>query len=386
MSLDLLKVAPQVAQLGRSLEGRAGWLARRQRLARDLLAELSPDWEALAERVPPTAARFGEPREPLLTRRAAPPAPADHVVVATDGSQIEPDRHGLAEYFLINVGWAVIRYGARPDADLASEPRLYFEPEELAVLEGDRRVPIRGGHLAALRAVAELERVAALAEAADGPAVALQDGTLLLWVMEDRPVDFLRAYFLGPYARALERLRAAGRPLASYVSRPRSAEVTSLLRDATCGGRVGACRRCVGLAASGCPLDGLADRTLFSDLAVGERSALFAVRLPAGLAEYYVGHRVHFCYLNVGAEIARLEVPEWVAADPRQLDLVQAVVLRQCELGQGYPVALARAHEQAVVTAMDRAAFALMLEAALARLGLEPRPSEKLLAKRLQAV
>ncbi len=45
-----------------------------------------------------------------------------------------------------------------------------------------------------------------------------------------------------------------------------------------------------------------------------------------------------------------MEVPEWVARRKDLLDLTHALVLDQCRRGQGYPVALSEAHEQAVVT------------------------------------
>ena len=93
-----------------------------------------------------------------------------------------------------------------------------------------------------------------------------------------------------------------------------------------------------------------------------------------------------FFYLNVGSEIARVEVPPWTADDPAQLDLVQAVVLDQCQKGLGYPNVLARAHDQAVVSGQDRMAFEYLRDAMQTREGVPPRASEKLHAKRIRAV
>jgi hypothetical protein len=325
-------------------------------------------------------------------------------VIATDGSQIEPDRHGLAEYFLINVGWAQIQYGETPAAELSSEPRLSFEPTELFIRDGEgrARVPIQGGHLAALRAVRELEKAAELALAAGElgagelgagelaastlPTVVLQDGTLLLWVLEDRPEDLLRQTFLEPYVAEMRRCEQTGQPLTSYISRPRAPEVANLLRAATCRGEVAGCAACSRRGDASCALEGQFDRLLFADLAPGQRSALFAVTLQERLAAYYRGQRVHFFYLNVGSEIARVEVPEWVARDPGALDLVQAALVDQCERGQGYPVALTRAHEQALVRAADRAGVRTLIASMFAQAGLTTAFSEKEAAKRIRAV
>src|SRR5215211_5332399 len=97
--------------------------------ARALFGEWAPRWEELrdlAERRE-RVQRLASPREPLNTATPLPPLPPDHRVVATDGSQIEPDRHGPSEYYLINIGWAVLRYGAHSEAVLASQPTLAYE-------------------------------------------------------------------------------------------------------------------------------------------------------------------------------------------------------------------------------------------------------------------
>jgi len=52
-----------------------------------------------------------------------------------------------------------------------------------------------------------------------------------------------------------------------------------------------------------------------------------------------------------------VEVPSWVAESKELLDLAHALVFDQVRRGGGYPVALAEAHEQAVVSAQDREAF-----------------------------
>ena len=93
-----------------------------------------------------------------------------------------------------------------------------------------------------------------------------------------------------------------------------------------------------------------------------------------------------FFYLNVGSELARVELPPWTGDDPERLALVHAVVFEQCRKGLGYPVVLARAHEQALVSMGDRLTFQYMLDGVLARQGIPARPSEKQLSKRVRAV
>jgi hypothetical protein len=71
----------------------------------------------------------------------------------------------------------------------------------------------------------------------------------------------------------------------------------------------------------------------------------------------YGEHQIYFCYVHVGTEIARVEVPAWVAENPEKLDSALSLMLAQVQKGYGYPVALAEAHNQAVVRGGDRARF-----------------------------
>lgn len=389
MTLDMLKVSRQVAEMARDMAHRFRLRGPRLAEAQALLDACADDWEALVAVAEAARRRLPRPLEPLNVRRVVAAPPLNHVVIATDGSQIEPDRHSGGDFFLLNVGWAVVRYGADPFAELTSEPTLFFKPEEVYITHGQRRVPIQDRHLAAKRAGLEIERAARLAaewSRNEQDVAVLVDGTLALWVLEERPDDFLRQALLEPYVEQLRRLRALEVPLASYISRPRSVEVSGLLQEAVCLGEGDACTRCLDGGGEPCVFDRLPDRELFGRLPRGERSALFEMTLPRGLVEFYEDLVPRFFYLNVGSEIARVEVPPWTADDPAQLDLVQAVVLDQCQKGLGYPNVLARAHEQALVSGADRMAFEYLREAMQTREGVPPRASEKLHSKRIRAV
>jgi hypothetical protein len=394
MTLDLLKVGPQVAKMARSSADDYLRLGPRIQQAQRLLRELAPHWQDLEELAAGAERRLPRPQEPLDTHHQVPAAPADYLVIATDGSQIEPDRHAMADFFLINIGWAAVQYGSEPFAELASEPTLYYGPDHTYITyRGNggttRRVPIQDRHLSAKRSVSEITKAADLAarwHAVAQELAVLADGTLALWVLEERPDDFLRQALVRPYVEQLQRLRALGRPLASYISRPRSVEVSSLLREGSCNGESGGCAACVAGSDEPCVFERLPDRELFGWLQPGERSALFQMTLPPGLTEFYGDLVPCFFYLNVDSEIARIEVPPWTADDPDQLATVQAVILDQCDKGLGYPNVLARADKQAVVTAQDRRAFDILRDALLAREGVAVRASEKLHSKRVWAV
>ena len=84
----------------------------------------------------------------------------------------------------------------------------------------------------------------------------------------------------------------------------------------------------------------------------------------------------------VDNEIARIEIPQWVATDENRLNLAHTLVLDQCQRGQGYPVALSEAHEQAVVTGADREYFWQLLESSLVAEHLPSLSSAKSQSKR----
>jgi hypothetical protein len=69
-------------------------------------------------------------------------------------------------------------------------------------------------------------------------------------------------------------------------------------------------------------------------------------------------HEICFFYLNPGRsgrQIARVDIPRWVADDPAQVAAVHALLYDQCSLLGDYPYVLTRADEIAVVGRQDQA-------------------------------
>jgi len=126
-------------------------------------------------------------------------------------------------------------------------------------------------------------------------------------------------------------------------------------------------------------LRALPDRALLSHLRPGQRSALFRSLAPV-LDHYAAPDRVLFFYLQVGGEMARVELPQWACA-PEHLARIHAAVAGQCARGRGYPVVLMEAHEQAVIHGGSREAFRLLVLEALNLHGLETTVSAKRLSK-----
>ena len=85
-------------------------------------------------------------------------------------------------------------------------------------------------------------------------------------------------------------------------------------------------------------------------------------------------------------EIARVEVPQWVASNNELLILTHSLILDQCRRGHGYPVVLSEAHEQAVVTGADRENFWELVESLMVNERLPNPGSAKSFSKRTRWV
>jgi hypothetical protein len=399
MSLDLTKVAAQVGSMVARLKASGQERQRRLQKALDTINDKSLDSERLKNKIDQSKTTWlvAGLVDGLSPRYKAPPLPPDFSVIATDGSQIDVDRHRSTRCYLINVGAVMLGYGAEPKAFLESYPTLYFGDKELVIApDGDsgREQLIEGPLLGIKRAVDECHRLLELARELpeDSQGLALLDGSLSLWQLEAYPKFVTEALLDKGFLRHLEeikRLNAQRRlALASYISFPRSTDVVNALRVALCPHDIiDTDRDCQECTARECQaVAGVQDREIFGTiLEAGERSALFASQSNI-VREHYGGHRVYFFYLRTEGEIARVEIPQWVAQDEALLGLTHGLVLDQCRRGQGYPVALSEAHEQAVVTGADRETFWQLVESLMIGEHLPTPTSAKSLSKRTRWV
>ena len=156
MTLELSKVAAQVGEMGRVLAEREQRFHRRLPAARELLRQLANEQELLCQVAESEAGRrlrCASPGwEPLDRVRPAPALAASATLVAADGSQIYPDRHGVAFYYVINVGSIIFRRGSGQPPEVATFPRLCYAEEQ--VYPGG--VPVSGDLVSAERSLAEM--------------------------------------------------------------------------------------------------------------------------------------------------------------------------------------------------------------------------------------
>lgn len=327
--------------------------------------------------------RGAEPAGEPIGRTFDPPAELDPVqhILATDGSQIYPDRHGIAHYALINIGAIHLRPNSGQAPETSTYPDLLYGDRMQAE---EKAEALEAADISRERDKKELETLVNLGAQQAGPTVALMDSPLLLWILgQPGKQSELEQWFI-------KQLRAAHNAdllLAGYVDRPGSRGVSDLLSLA-----VAADDRLQKGQVPDNPFQQMPDRTIFRHiLEPGQRSALFISSSPFNpiLKEQGEAYQIAFFYINAGSPndpaIARVETPCWVANDPAKLGQLHAAIWAQCQAPGRYPYVLARAHEVAVVTTQQRHELENMLANAMLNRGLRPQQSAKSFLKTLTA-
>jgi hypothetical protein len=318
--------------------------------------------------------------EPVQNIYPPPPPQSEFNIFATDGSQIHPDRHASSLYFLINIGAFSLHQGSGEPPEVSKLTIIFFEDDDLY---DDFGSMVTGSVINGQRDVLELESLAILAEKTESmPSLAVLDNGLLLWIaaQSGEPRSRVIDKLLHQYLKNLSRIQKSKSSLAGFIDRPRHWNVIALLAlSSTPLEDVGQ------LSIKSNPFRGVIDRALYKQvLKPGYRSSLFLQRSKLNDEFKAAGHQVYFFYLHTGAgdDIVRVEIPEWVASSRVHLDTVHDLLLQQCKQTAGYPYALVRAHELAVVSYLDRDKMETLIQSRLVEQGIPISRSQKAETKR----
>lgn len=285
-------------------------------------------------------------------------------VIAIDGSQIYPDRHEGILCFVINIGTVFLRY--RTDQSSVSFESIPY----LLSHTGDSEFENKQEMVNAMRTEREfmygLDMMSK--QAPDTPRLLLVDGSLVFWHLQVTESE-AKQQFLSRYVKLLEQYYEKKQLFAGFISLPQSRELINIVRT-------------VGQQQTGqlLTLDSLVDADVAQTyLQPLQRSIIF--QNHASVTQQYPEHsKPHFYYFHTGNEIARIELPAWIALNKEHLATVESIIADQCVKGFGYPVALAEAHEQAVISAADREFFYTTIQAMLNKN--VARSSQKLMKKK----
>ena len=147
MALDVMLLANQVRDMTKLVVDGATERRRRRVMVQQTIDKHvghEDHWNdavVLSERA---AWLMAQASESFDTKRDLPPVPSDYALVATDGSQLDVERHGMAVCYLINIGQVFLQYGTTPSAVLQSQPALGYRDDELYISDGMRRIAIEG--------------------------------------------------------------------------------------------------------------------------------------------------------------------------------------------------------------------------------------------------
>lgn len=361
------------------------------KLAQSELHNKSQNWEDLSKKVEEskTSWLLAGVSSALNLKLPLPARPPNYTAISSDGSQIFPDRHEVLPCYLINISSVVLHYGDDSGAAISSDPYLFYNDEDRFTIWDGKKIPSNSNVISHKRSLMEFERLLNLANGNSDRenVISISDGTLILWNLEGTPPDFKNT-ILEPFLDILEDFKNMRIPIVGYISYPGSTDVVNTLRLGLCPEKVSYCNQCpyTDLPELPCaPIEGVTDRNLFAKiLKEGEISAVF--RSSSKILESYGNHHIYFFYLNIGQEIARVEIPKWVAEDSQMLGLVHTLVYDQAKKGKGYPVAISESHEKAVVRGKDRNFFFDLVKESMVKADFNVSISRKGISKRVPGV
>lgn len=268
-------------------------------------------------------------------------------VLAVDGSQIYYDKHQGPACSLVNIGTIFLHYGIQQ-----SKVELYSYPEIMVV--GHNQIDFIGTEYINLyREQCELteavKKSCHYTEKSKDPFLCMLDGSLIFFQLDGENKNDMDDFFTH-YIKQLQFFFENKILHVAYMSYPKTKDLINVVRLFAADYQEKKIQTADYL-------------TQFLDMDVlklflpqGHRTIVFESKAPICYA--YPKHlKPYFCYLNVGAEIVRLEFPQWIAQDFTLVNQICAIALDQAQKGYGYPVALFEAHEQAVVKSSDREFF-----------------------------
>ena len=400
MSLDFQQLTTDIEKMARAAGGRN---VTRQTLLDEVLLFLHNNanaWDALedayqtivTEVLQATSARPYRGSARALNPQGAPldaiieqsPAglPPKATIISVDGSQIVPDRHAPYVYYLLNTGGIVYYHGSAVAPEIFSTPHLKF-PDEHDLSDSRFSNPTSVSIERDQAEMEELARQSVANRGQDGPLLAIMDQRLLYVPIGDLAPQF-KEKVIKEWQLGMTTIKNAGGLLVGYIDRPAKSSVLTMLYQIhpewsaeepdSLGG-----------------WEGLTDADLFSKLlGPGARSIVFADVSHANtrFKKEKRHNEVCFFYLNTSqlpgeenANIARVDLPMWVAEDEMAVQMVHELIADQCKILGRYPYVLTRADEMAVVGKQDQAELEFRIGRMMDRYGVQFGSTAKQLTK-----
>ncbi len=274
---------------------------------------------------------------PLHTKIVASQPPLYHVI-AIDGSQIYPERHEGIRCSLLHTAHIHIEY---------AQPISYIQTDSTITIENVHTADGQLGtqELDCKRFLQELQHGLDYAKTlrTEQPVLVLIDGPLIFWNISESPR--LKQKYFEHYCAILAQYQQKNITLAGYISFPHSKDLINLVRWYAHQKQ------------SPVSFQYLIDTDVLETmLCPHECTPTFLSRVSIA-RECPEIIQPTFFYCHTGREIARVELLSWLAHDTMCTSTLAQIIIDQCMKGDGYPVSLAHAHEQAIVKKQDREIF-----------------------------
>jgi len=303
--------------------------------------------------------------------------PSEYIAIASDGSEVPVNEDFFFPYYIINIGFVVLKYGKDHFFLADSTAKIYFEENEIYEKVGDKNFLVRGELLSSKMLLEESKKLGELLKdfyVIDIPTLILFDGTLIQWEIKETSLIY-KNNFIQDFQKFIQIAEQLKSPIAGYISGTHSRDIIEMIkiflemRNTKFNEQL---------------LSIIKDRDLYEIiLQKGERSAVFRSNAP--ILNLYRSP-IYFFFLNVGREVVRIEIPEFIANNKNLLETTCALILSQSDKGEGYPVVLREAHEQAVIKNPEKVFIEDLFIELLRKKGIELNYNYKYISKKTRSI
>ena len=303
--------------------------------------------------------------------------PSEYIAIASDGSEVPVNEDFFFPYYIINIGFVVLKYGKDHFFLADSAAKIYFEENEIYEKVGDKNFLVRGELLSSKMLLEESKKLGELLKdfyVIDIPTLILFDGTLIQWEIKETSLIY-KNNFIQDFQKFIQIAEQLKSPIAGYISGTHSRDIIEMIkiflemRNTKFNEQL---------------LSIIKDRDLYEIiLQKGERSAVFRSNAP--ILNLYRSP-IYFFFLNVGREVVRIEIPEFIANNKNLLETTCALILSQSDKGEGYPVVLREAHEQAVIKNPEKVFIEDLFIELLRKKGIELNYNYKYISKKTRSI
>lgn len=308
-------------------------------------------------------------------------------VGSADGSQIEDFDYIMSGIndFLINTGSIILDYENCDVPYRITEPKI-FSMNEIREFIGSDTFDIRSYSkadlISSIRTYYEYNEALNLIDGLSEKDLLLMDGGLVQWHLQDKPID-LKRIIVDKISEVLNRGDLRNIYVLGYISGSKAKDVVNCLKIYNCKDNTFNCDRCKDEFCS--YLDSIDDSFLFRSYFKADFDKYIATPVFQSRAKITNIYKlpIYFFYLYNDDEFARIEITE---NNIKNISIITSELKDQLDKGFGYPVALAEAHEMAVISDSDKANFERIMKTINPEFELNFTSRNKVLSKKFKFV